>query len=83
MPGRSKVPCPLCGRLIYADHNFYNKNFNAHVEACPQQQSRAARKASRQYQRKQAMQVKKARVGVVPMPGQLGFDIEGIPKVVP
>jgi len=84
MPGRSKVACPICGRFIYADHNLSNKNFDAHVEACPRQQAEKAARASRSYQREMTRKVKKAGVGEVPMPGQLGLPgVDGIPEVVP
>lgn len=69
MSGRSTFSCPLCGRLICADHNLSRRNFDSHIKACPQQQAERAVKASRRYRREQARYVRRARMGEVPLPG--------------
>jgi len=71
--GRSTKACSLCGRLIYADHNLFHRNYDRHVEACPRQQKESLRRA-----------IKKAGgVGVVPLPGQLALPhIAGVREVV-
>ena len=73
-------PCPICGRQIQTGHNLSSLNFDAHVEACPRQQSK---KYLRQ-QRKAARLAAKAGIGsaTLPGPGQLGFPFDGVPEEV-
>lgn len=72
MTGRSTKACILCGRLIYADHNFFHRNYEAHVAACPRQQRKRMERS-----------VKKAGQGVVPLSGQLPLPgIEGVREVM-
>jgi len=61
------IACPLCGRLIYADHNFSDHNYEAHVEACPRQQEMLRKKKRRAL----ARAIRRAGVGAMPLPGQL------------
>jgi hypothetical protein len=72
MSRRSTKACPLCGRQIYADHNFYEHNYEAHVKACPRQQHRAMLRA-----------IRKAGQGVAPLPGQLPLPhVDGVREVL-
>jgi len=77
------MSCPLCGRLIYADHNLSTRNFDSHVEACPRQQAERTAKRSRKYRREQVRCVRKAGIGEVPLAGQLPLPgVDGVPEVV-
>jgi len=72
MLGRLTRSCLICGREIFADHNLSQRNFEAHVRACPSQQKCRLERA-----------IVKTGVGVLPLPGQLQLPgIEGVVEVV-
>jgi hypothetical protein len=70
----------LCGREIQAGHNLSERNFDAHVEACPKQSSKKYVLA----QRRAARAARRGGMGssVVPGEGQLGFPFAQVPKEI-
>lgn len=79
--GRVTKTCPICGRGIIMDHNLSDMNYDKHVDACPEQQMKAKRRAGNAYIRKLA-KAGRGQDPALPKLGQLGFPFEGVPKEV-
>jgi hypothetical protein len=80
----------MCGRRIFWDHTFSDRNLQAHLLACPRQMAKVARiqkSLARKERRRLEKNVARARqlgVGstVLPAAGQLGMPFLGVPDEV-